>query len=77
VPITDRSRRARKEQPSELRANVEIGENVWIGARASIIGNVRIGDGAIVGAGTVVTKDVPAYSICAGNPMRVLREIPQ
>jgi acetyltransferase-like isoleucine patch superfamily enzyme len=57
------------------RNNIEIGCNVWIGAQAIIIGNVRIGDGAIIGAGTLVTRDVPAYTLCAGNPMRVVRAI--
>jgi acetyltransferase-like isoleucine patch superfamily enzyme len=47
-----------------------IGSNVWIGARAVIIGNVRIGDGAIVGAAAVVSSDVPPYSIFGGNPAR-------
>jgi serine O-acetyltransferase len=50
-----------------------IGDDVWIGPHAIIIGGVRIGDGAIVGAGSVVTKDVPAHCIVAGNPARILR----
>jgi acetyltransferase-like isoleucine patch superfamily enzyme len=57
------------------RNNIEIGRNVWIGAQAIIIGNVRIGDGSIIGAGSLVTRDVPAYTLCAGNPMRVVRPI--
>jgi serine O-acetyltransferase len=50
-----------------------IGNDVWIGPHAIIIGGVRIGDGAIVGAGSVVTKDVPARSVVGGNPARILR----
>jgi serine O-acetyltransferase len=50
-----------------------IGNDVWIGPHAIIIGGVRIGDGAIVGAGSLVTKDVPAHSIVVGNPARVIR----
>jgi len=50
-----------------------IGDDVWIGPHAIIIGGVRIGDGAIVGAGSIVTKDVPAHCIVVGNPARVLR----
>ena len=50
-----------------------IGNDVWIGPHAIIIGGVRIGDGAIIGAGSVVTKDVPAHSIVVGNPARVVR----
>lgn len=60
---------------SATKSNIEIGRNVWIGAQANIIGNVRIGDGAIIGAGTLVTRDVPPYTICAGNPMRVVRRL--
>jgi serine O-acetyltransferase len=50
-----------------------IGDDVWIGPHAIVIGGIRIGDGAIVGAGSVVTKDVPAHCIVAGNPARILR----
>ncbi len=51
-----------------------IGNDVWIGARVVIIGGVTIGDGAIVGAGSIVTKDVAPYSVVAGNPARVIRK---
>lgn len=51
-----------------------IGNDVWIGAHAIIVGAVRIGDGAIIAPGTVVTKDVAARQVVAGNPMRVLKE---
>lgn len=50
-----------------------IGHDVWIGARAIVLDGVEIGNGAIVGAGAVVTKDVPPYAIVAGVPARVLR----
>ena len=50
-----------------------IGNNVWIGDKATILANVTIGDGAIIAANTVVIKDVPAYSIVAGNPARVVK----
>lgn len=52
---------------------VEIGNDVWIGYRAIILPNVRIGDGAIIGAGAVVNEDVPGYAIAAGVPARVLK----
>ena len=54
---------------------VKIGKNVWIGAHATILPNVTIGDGAIVAAGAVVTKDVPPKTIVAGVPARILKEI--
>jgi acetyltransferase-like isoleucine patch superfamily enzyme len=54
-------------------ARIDIGDDVWIGARATIIGDVRIGAGAIVGAGAVVTNDVPAGAVVAGNPAEVVR----
>ena len=50
-----------------------IGEHVWIGQRAMILKGVSIGDGAIVAAGAIVTKDVPAHAVVAGNPARVIR----
>ena len=56
-------------------APVKIGRNVWIGHRAIILPGVTIGDHAIVGAGAVVTKDVPSLTIVGGNPARPIRTI--
>ena len=56
---------------------VIIEDNVWIGCRCIILKGVRIGKGAIVAAGAIVTKDVPSYTIVGGVPARVLREIKQ
>ena len=53
--------------------NVQIGEFVWFGNRVIITGNVNIGDGAIIAAGAVVTKDVPACAIVGGNPARIIK----
>ena len=50
-----------------------IEDDVWIGGRVIILPGVRIEKGAIIGAGSVVTKDIPPYAICAGNPARVIR----
>ena len=50
-----------------------IGNDVWIGERVSIKAGVRIGHGAVIGMGSVVTKDVPDYAIVAGNPARIIR----
>ena len=54
---------------------VTIGNNVWIGGSVSIIGGVTIGDNAVVAAGSVVIRDVPAGTLVAGNPARVIRRI--
>ena len=51
---------------------VIIGNDVWIGARVTILPGVRVGNGAIIGAGAVVTKDVPEYAVVGGNPARVI-----
>ena len=53
---------------------VEIGDYVWIGARALILPGVRVGEGAVIGAGAVVTRDIPPYAIAAGNPARVIKQ---
>lgn len=52
--------------------DVNIGSNVMIGANSTILPGVEIGDGAIVSAATLVHKDVPAGSMCGGNPMRII-----
>jgi acetyltransferase-like isoleucine patch superfamily enzyme len=54
---------------------VRIGDDAWIGCMSVILKGVTIGKGAIIGAGSVVTKDVPPYVIVAGNPAVVIREI--
>lgn len=56
-------------------APIQIGRNVWIGAKATITKGVRIGDNSVVGANSVVTHDVPPNTVVAGVPARTLREI--
>ncbi len=53
---------------------VKIGNDVWIGEGAKILKGVTVGDGAIIGAGSVVTKDVPPYCIAVGVPAKVIKE---
>lgn len=53
---------------------IKIGNHVWIGTKAVILKGVSIGDGAIIAAGAVVTKDVPAGCLAAGNPARIIKE---
>lgn len=56
--------------------DVTIGDNVWLGMRCIILKGVTIGDGAIVAAGSVVTRDVPSATLVAGTPARVVRQLP-
>ena len=59
-------------QGATERTPVQVGEGAWIGTRAILLPGVRIGSFAVVGAGAVVTRDVPDYAIAAGNPARIL-----
>jgi len=59
------------------RAPISIEDDVWIGARAIILKGVTVGRASIVGAGAVVTKDVPPYSIVGGNPATIIGTIPR
>ena len=54
---------------------VEIGSDVWIGGGAIILPGARIGSRAVIGAGSVVTRDIPEGMLAVGNPCRVIREI--
>lgn len=53
--------------------SIRIGDCVWFGNRVTVVGNVNIGEGAIIAAGAVVTKDVPPLAIVGGNPAKVLK----
>lgn len=52
-----------------------IGDNVWIGGNTVVVPGVHIGSNVVIGAGSVVTKDIPDWSVAAGNPCRVIRKI--
>lgn len=52
---------------------IEVGNNVWLGGNVVVLPGVRIGDNVVIGAGSVVTKDIPANSVAVGNPCRVIR----
>ena len=54
---------------------MEIGSDVWVGGGAIILPGVRIGSSAVIGAGSVVTRDIPDSVFAAGNPCRVIRAI--
>ena len=68
-----------KNRPEERKitskGDLVIEDNVWIGEGASILGHVRIGEGAVVAANSVVTKDVPPYTLVAGVPAKVVKSI--
>ena len=64
-----------REQVYQYNLPVRIGSRVWIGAGTIILPGVTIGDNSVIGAGSVVTKDIPAGVVAVGNPCRVLREI--
>jgi acetyltransferase-like isoleucine patch superfamily enzyme len=61
--------------PSPRSASIVVGDNTWIGARAVLLSGARIGEGSIVGAGSVVDFEVEPFSVVAGNPARVVRRL--
>lgn len=64
-----------REQAYQYNAPVHIGKNCWIGAGVIIVPGITIGDNVVVGAGSVVTKDIPSNVVAVGNPCRILRPI--
>lgn len=65
----------KRNEEYEYAVPIRIGNNVWLGANTVINPGVSIGDGTVIGSGSVVTKDIPSGVVAAGNPCRVLREI--
>jgi acetyltransferase-like isoleucine patch superfamily enzyme len=55
-------------------APVAIGSDCWLGAMVVVLKGVRIGNGAVIGAGSVVTKDIPEYTVAVGIPAKVIKE---
>ncbi len=64
-----------REQAYQYNMPVRIGKNCWIGAGAILLPGVTVGDDTVIGAGSVVTKDIPSGVVAVGNPCRVLREV--
>lgn len=62
------------EQPLTEGGYVEIGDNVFLGVKSTILKNVTIGERSVVAANSVVTKDVPSYSLVAGNPAKIIKK---
>ena len=59
----------------EIAVPITVGDDVWIGANVSVLPGVTIGSNTIIGAGSVVNKDIPGGVVAAGNPCRVIRKI--
>lgn len=68
---------AYKDWTNVKRGKVVIKDKAWIGFNSIILKGVTVGEGSIIGAGSVVTKDVPDWTIVAGNPAKIIREIPE
>ncbi len=65
----------RRNKGLEFARPIIVGDNVWIGASVTVLPGVKIGNGSVIGAGSVVNKDVPDNVVAVGNPCRVIREI--
>ena len=59
----------------EIALPITVGNRVWIGVNVSVLPGVTIGDDTVIGAGSVVTKDIPPHSLAVGNPCKVIRQI--
>lgn len=70
-PIDPQQRR----EGVEFARPITVGNDVWFGGGCTVLPGVTIGDGCVIGAGSVVTRDIPANTVAAGNPCRVLRSI--
>ncbi|WP_407330367.1 sugar O-acetyltransferase [Enterovibrio sp. 27052020O] len=64
-----------RKKVAQFNIPVTIGNNVWIGANSVVLPGITIGDNSVIGAGSVVTKDIPPNVVAVGNPCKVLREI--
>lgn len=65
----------RRNKGLEYARPITVGSNVWIGAQVIVLPGVTIGEGCVIGAGSVVNRDIPPYSLAVGNPCRVVRRL--
>jgi acetyltransferase-like isoleucine patch superfamily enzyme len=61
--------------PADAPLGIRLGENVWVGTRAVLLGGANVGEGAIIGAGAVVDCEIPPFCVVAGNPARVVKKL--
>lgn len=66
----------RRNKGLEYAYKITVGNNVWFGANVVVLGGVTIGDNAVIGAGSVVTKDIPTNVVAVGNPCNVIKKLP-
>lgn len=73
-PVTDEIANMHMEMGHPIcNGDINVGSDVWIGAKSTIMSGIKINDGAVVGAGSVVTKDVPPFAIVGGNPAQIIK----
>lgn len=65
----------RRNESLEYAKPIEVGNNVWIGGNVVVLPGVKIGDNVVIGAGSIVTKDIPSNVVAVGNPCKVIKEI--
>lgn len=70
----DRTDIPMNQQGMDTRGGAEIGDDVWVGARSMVMDGVKIGEGSVIGAGSMITRDVPAMSVAYGVPAKVYRK---
>lgn len=71
---SDKTKKINNQNMELGKSPITIGNDVWIGEKAIILKSVNIGEGCVVGAGAVVTKDVPPFSVVAGNPAVIIKQ---
>lgn len=71
---SDKSKKINQQGMRKDAQPIIIGNDVWIGEKAVILKMVKVGDGCVIGAGSIVTKDVPPYSVVAGNPAKIIKQ---
>lgn len=75
--MTEKEKRDAERRNAWLVRNepIRVGNDVWFGAGVQVMPGVTVGDGCVIGAGSVVTHDIPAGSVAVGNPCRVIRKV--